>query len=215
MRGHVHHVTGVRDKRAQPVGGGDGLLWMRGGFDGVNIEMIGAGMVGVEAQDEFERFDNLRRPRLRRSIFPQIPRVQVHGRLDHQRAHISVCGVGTPECAHGLRVGGIQGTAVVGLRVGVTPAERGDEVLLERRSARRARLRASQGVPGSGGLVRRHKREIDVRAVDERDAPPGHGAVRIERGGVPELLFRGVMLEANRRASSRDQRRSGPQGRRW
>ena len=38
-------------------------------------------------------------------------------------------------------------------------------------------------------------REIDVRSVDERDAPPGHGAIRVRLEGAPEFLLRSIMGE--------------------
>ena len=56
--GHVHQVSGRGSQRGDPIRVGQGALRMRRRFHRVNVEMHGADMVGIAAQDTFQRGDD-------------------------------------------------------------------------------------------------------------------------------------------------------------
>jgi hypothetical protein len=75
----VDEMARLRHSAVEALGGGQSPFRIRTGLDGVNVEMIRAGMVGVARHDEAQRGQNLLGLRLRRAIArPVVPRHRVH-----------------------------------------------------------------------------------------------------------------------------------------
>ena len=63
-----------------------------------------------------------------------IPRAQIHHRLGEKRADIRIVRIFLPNLAHRIGISLIERRAIFRLRIGVTMAERFDQIALYRRS---------------------------------------------------------------------------------
>ena len=189
---------------AQTIGGRVRALRMRRSFGRVDVEMIGERMFRIQLQDRLERREDFVRARIRLTFRrPLIPWTQIHHRLGEEDADVRIVRIVLPNLAHRIRVGLIERRAIFRLRIGITMAERLDQVALHRRRVFGVFLRELQFLPGQLRGRRRDEREVDVRSAGERDAPMRHGAFRIEprrflkrsdRFAVIETVIKGEAL---------------------
>ena len=127
---------------------------------------------------------------------PLIPRTQIHHRLGEKGADVLIVRIILPDLAHRIRVGLIERRAIFRLRIGITMAERLDQVAFDRRRVFGVFLRELQFLPGQLRGRRRDERQVDVRAAGERDAPMRHGAFRIEPRRFLKRTNRFAVIEA-------------------
>ena len=126
---------------------------------------------------------------------PVVPGLGIHHRLGVEGPGVEVVRVGPPEFAHGLGEGFVEAMAV-GLAVGVVAGGEGlDPGPLPGAGLGLQGPGPAQRLPGRRDRVRRH-RQVDVRPEREGDAPPAHGAVRIQPGGLAERADRLGVIEA-------------------
>ena len=87
-------MTRARRQRHQPHRARNGALEIARRLDGVNVEVIRAGMVGIAAEHGLERGHELERARRRLALeAPELPRPQHHQALGEHRGGVDVVGV--------------------------------------------------------------------------------------------------------------------------
>ena len=111
---HVHEMAGARHLSAQAVGIGLGTLRPVGRLHRMDVEVDGAGVVGVLGQDPLQgRHDrDALRIGLLAALLPVVPRAQIHDRLGKQGGDLHVVRVCGRRLAHGVRVGAVERRAV-------------------------------------------------------------------------------------------------------
>ena len=78
MRRHVYHVSRAGHDAWQTIGAWQSAFRVGGCLDGMDVEMVGAGMIGILGEDFFQRGDDFFGARLRFAIVrPEFPRVQI------------------------------------------------------------------------------------------------------------------------------------------
>jgi hypothetical protein len=113
-------VPEARLEVAEDIGGPVGLPRLGRSLDGVDVEVVGEGVLLLEGDHRLQRREELVRPRLRLPIpGPQVPGPEVGQGLGEERAHIHVLRVRLPDGAHSVGVGLVEGRSVLGLRVRV------------------------------------------------------------------------------------------------
>ena len=160
VRRHVHVVREAGLQVAQAIRRGDRALRMRRSFDRVNVKMIRERMFRIHLQHGVECRENF----IGAGIWlafgrPLIPRAQIHHRFREKHADILVVRIFLPDLAHRIGISLIERRAIFRLRIGVTMAERFDQVALDRRSVCRVLLRELQFLPRHLRGRRRHQRE--------------------------------------------------------
>ena len=194
---HVNVVAEAGLQIAQPIRRGHGALGMRRRLERVDGEVIRERMIGIELQHRVERREYFVGARLRLALGrPLVPRMRVHHRLREQHAGVRLARKTFPRLAHRVRIRTIERAAVGGLRVRVAFRECGDERAFERGGTGDVLLREREFRPRLRRRGRRHHREVDVRAVGERDAPMGHRTVRIKPRRLLERTDRRTVVEA-------------------
>jgi hypothetical protein len=189
-------MAGARHQVAQAVGRGHGAGGILRGFDRVDVEMVGAGMIGPALDRLLEQPQDLVGPRLRlAALLPVVPRMQVHQRLGQQHLGVGVVRMAGGQLAHRLGVGDVERRAVRRRSLGVAPAERLDVAALRRARLPGQRPRRLQVGPGFGHRLFRHRR-VDVRPGHQGRAPEADRARRIEPRRLAERSFGGGMVEA-------------------
>jgi hypothetical protein len=159
---------------------GSAFLGMSRGLDGVDVEVVRAGMVGIAREHGLEKLHDLRCSRVGLEVQrPELPGAQVHERFRVERRGVEIVGVALVDLAHGRRVREVE-IAGLGIRiVRVAFREGGDEVALARRHAldeiRRLADRDARLLELVGQTW-----DVDVGTERVGDAPPGHRALPIE-----------------------------------
>ncbi len=118
-----------------------------------------------------------------------------HHRFRVQRPDVRVFRIRLPDLGHGVGIRLFQIAAVLGTSFGVTLREGLDQRPLEGRGVVDPGSRLTERAPGRRGALFRHDRIVVVRPLAQRDAPPGHGAVRVELGRTGERPNRLVAIE--------------------
>ncbi len=200
MRGHVHHVARGRHQALQPVGRGQGPLGSVGTLDRVDVEVMGARMIGSDLEDALEGFHDLRRVLAALLVGPPGTPVEVdvHQGVREERPHHRVVREPLPDLTHRVGVGDVQFAPVLGRRVRVALCQRLDQLALDIGGAIRHREcpRCSLVRPPRDVLVLH--RSVDVGAQDVGLSPESHGAIGIEACGLLERAQRLVVVETPR-----------------
>ena len=177
---------------------------MRRRFEGVDVEVVGERILEVEFQHGSERRDNFLGAGLRLALGrPLIPRTQAHHGLGEKNTDIRIQRELFPDLAHCVGVALVEGSAVGRLGIGVALAQRVDQCALDWRSIfMGSLLREAEFLPSQFGCGWRHHREIDVRAVGQRDAPRRHGEIRGEVRGLLERPDGRAVIETEEKAQT-------------
>ncbi len=150
VRGHVHEVTGARHEIDQTVGGRQRLLGLVRRLHRVDVEVVRAGMVGVDLEHPLEGDDDFGRPTLGPAVLvPEIPRLQIHQRLGVERTDVRIVGVRLPGKLHGVGVRTVEEAAVLGGGPRVALCDGHDQCPLLRREARDVLERLLRGLPAA------------------------------------------------------------------
>jgi hypothetical protein len=199
VRRHVFEMPGGRHHAGEPFRRRDPLARFGGGFHRVNIIVIGAGVMRVFREHAFEDGDDFLRPRGRLAVqCPKLPGVEVHQRLGGHHLDIAIVREALGDGFHRVGIGSEDwsfGGRVERLRIRVALRDRVDQRPLDRRRLACMHLRLLQRLPGDCGSRRRHHRQVIVGADGQRDAPPAHRALRIERCRFGEGTRRLVVVE--------------------
>ena len=185
VRGHVHEVAGARGEGAQVIGIGQGQGGIAADLGGVDVEVDGAGVVGVALQDGLQHGD-----RTGDALVVVVLLGQHQPGVGGEDGDLVVLRIAPGERVHGPGEGHVGGRP----RSDVAQFQRLDQRLVLRR------LRSSKG----GGLVddragRPSRRGIDVvingRAVRPGLAPGAHGAGRVYIPRPPEGQLGVLVIE--------------------
>ena len=177
VRRHVNEVPGSGRERGEPLRRRKRGLGMRGSFNGVDVEMICADVVGIALQHGLEHGHNLiSAGRGLAFAIVELPRVEVHAAFGEKRRGIEIIGVGLIRLSHRVVVGGFE-TIVIGIgRVGVTLGEGLNVIALVARSVCGKRHSLLHVLVGQL-LSRVIYGQVVVGSEHQRDAPIGHGHV--------------------------------------
>ncbi len=178
VRGHVVDVTRARNRLAEILRAGLGLLRPDRGLGGVHVEMARAGMRRVARQDTLEHSVQPLNPR-RVHVALAPAWLEQEQRVGVERAGIEIVRVRLREAAHGLGVRLVLRQALLGVEVlDVTHRERVDVVALDG-----AGLCLQLEGPARGGV--RERRVLGVHLLVEVRAPrPGLAPVADGTGRV-------------------------------
>lgn len=193
VRGHMDDVPRVGCKRGEFVGPGQGALGIVGGFNGMDVAMDSAQVVGIAFQHGLQCGHDLFRASFSSTVLvPQSPGMQVHARFGEQGCGIQVIGELARHFAHGVPIV-FGGFLQIGIWIGrKAPGHRLNVGMLGGRS------RQIDGFPDSitGTLETLWiGRIVIVRSDGFGDSPVGHGQGRIEFGGLLERAGRLVVIE--------------------
>lgn len=195
MGGHVDEVTGVGDAAGETIGGGEAEFGLGPGFDGVDVEVIGAGMIGVSAEHGFERVEDLLGFGFGMALVgPIVPGHGVHEGLGEEGQGVGIIRVLAGEEAHAIGESEVEVGAILDMVGLVTGGEGVDVGLFSWGDLGFEREGVLEGGPGAGVILFVHG-TVDMGAGGEGDAPVGHGALGIELGGGFEGADGFAMIE--------------------
>ena len=126
---------------------------------------------------------------------PLIPGPHVHEGFGVEHGDVGVLGKAFEHGGHGRGVGLIEGVAVRRLGHGIARTQCLDEGLFHRARTLESFVGLRKGLPGSLGMGLVHHGVVDVGTVHEGDAPPGHGQLGVQPGGLLESADGLVMVE--------------------
>ena len=194
VRGHVHQVAGAGHEIAEPLRARQGALRVRRGLDGVDVIVVGAGVIGVPIEHRLQRGHDLQRARRGLSrLRPEAPGAQIHQGFGEERGGVEIVGICGAERAHRIGVGLVARSPLAGPGL-VAHRERVDVVPLGVTRALQSGHGTLDGARG-GPLARGGERRVDVGAERQGHAPVGHGEIRIEARGLLEGAPRLVVVE--------------------
>ena len=152
VRRHVHDMAGARHERGELVGVRFGAARIGRRFDGVDVEMDRAGVIGLAASAPTRAREHVAGELARPAVdVPVVPRRGIHQRLREQRRRVEIVREALRQLAHRLGVGRVERRAL-GIRIGGVALRQRLDVgaLLLGGGARRASAPArSPGTPPS------------------------------------------------------------------
>lgn len=173
----------------QAFGRGQGFLRMGGGLDGVDIEMVGAGMIRVPGENSFQGGEDLLRAGLRLAVGrPQVPGTEVHQGFGKEGMDVRILRKAFRHLPHGVGIALVQSPLRLGRggrRIGIAVRQGLDEGLLHLRRLGGQRPRLLNRFEGGLGAVRL-SRHVDVRPQGEGHAPPAARALGVQPGRLLE-----------------------------
>ena len=187
VRRHVHEVAGGGNEVDQAIGGRLREFGPRGGLHGVDVEMVGAGMLRILTHHAFED-----RPKLRGAIerlaveAPVRPGLEGDHRLRGPGLDVGVEREGLGDLPHLGEIGLVLFGEILGHRVLVPRHQRFDQRLIRVAFASPEIEGLLRGGVGPLVLGRDDRGVVLVGARRVGDAPPGHREVGVVAGRLHE-----------------------------
>ena len=103
--GHVNEMSRSGNGGLEAPGAGVCEFRMRSGFDGMNVIVVCAGVIGPALQCGFESGNNFRRVFIWFAVnAPELPRMQIHQTFGEENLRVGVVRIFVRERAHRVRV---------------------------------------------------------------------------------------------------------------